>query len=61
MTEAGFALGGIYGIEGPAGLWSEAWDDPARRPSLVAAARAVEQEPSLVGIGSHLLAAGTKA
>jgi len=61
VTEAGFALDGIYGIEGPSGLWSEAWDDPVRRPSLVAAARAVEQEPSLIGIGSHLLAAGTKA
>lgn len=61
VTEAGFTLDGLYGIEGPAGLWSEAWDDPVRRPCLVAAARAVEQEPSLIGTGSHLMAAGTKA
>lgn len=60
VTGAGFALDGIYGIEGPAGLWSEAWDDPDRRSSLVAAARAVEQERSLLGIGSHVMAAGTK-
>ncbi len=60
LTEAGFALDGIYAIEGPAGLWSEAWADPARRPSMLAATRAVEQEPSLLGVSSHLMAVGSK-
>jgi ubiquinone/menaquinone biosynthesis C-methylase UbiE len=60
VIDAGFKLDGIYGVEGPAGLWSEAWADPGRRPSLVAAARAVEREPALLGVSSHLLAVGTE-
>jgi SAM-dependent methyltransferase len=61
LTEAGFALDGIYGIEGPGGLWPEAWADRARRPAILAAVRAVEQERTLLGVGSHLLAVGTKS
>ena len=32
------------------------WADPGRRERLLSAARAVEREPSLLGLSAHLLA-----
>ncbi len=58
VAEAGFAVDGPFGIEGPGWLWEEAWADPARRPSLAAAAAAVEREPALMGLCPHLLVVG---
>jgi hypothetical protein len=34
------------------------WADPARRRDILVAARAVESEPSLLGVNAHLLAVG---
>jgi SAM-dependent methyltransferase len=56
--EAGLAVDGLLGIEGPAwavpdlGTWLE---EPARRTKLLAAVRRVEAEPDLLGASAHLL------
>jgi ubiquinone/menaquinone biosynthesis C-methylase UbiE len=59
VREAGLAPVEAVAIEGPGwwmprefGAW---WDDPARRERLLAAVRAVEREPSLLGLGPHLM------
>jgi len=47
------------GLEGPARLLpdvEERWADAGRRERLLSAARAVEREPSLLGMSAHLLA-----
>jgi len=38
----------------------EHWSDPDRREQMLFAARAVESEPSLSGLSSHMLVVGTK-
>jgi len=50
----------LYGIEGPGCLMQEHWSAPDRREQMLFAARAVESEPSLSGLSSHMLAIGTK-
>ncbi len=61
VVEAGFALEGVFGIEGPGSLLG---DLEARAADEVAwarvmwAARVVEQEPAVVGVSPHLLAVG---
>ena len=55
---------GIFGLEGPAALFSdfdERWADARKRDNLLRAARAVEAEPSLMGLSPHLLGVGRKA
>jgi len=49
----------LIGIEGPGCLMQEHWSDPDRREQMLFAARAVESEPSLSGLSSHMLAIGT--
>jgi len=59
VTEAGFELVDLLGVEGPAWLLPDLerrWADEAERERLHEAARAVEREPTLVGIHPHLLA-----
>lgn len=49
----------ILGVEGPAWLLDDLgprWDDPDARRRFLEAARAVETEPSLLGLSPHLLA-----
>jgi SAM-dependent methyltransferase len=49
----------ILGLEGPAWLLDDLgprWDDHAARRRFLEAARAVETEPSLLGLSPHLLA-----
>jgi SAM-dependent methyltransferase len=60
VAEAGFRIEALLGIEGPAWLVEDQWADRDRRERLLFAARAVEAEPSLAGVSSHLLAAGVK-
>jgi ubiquinone/menaquinone biosynthesis C-methylase UbiE len=57
---AGFEAVSLYGIEGPGHLMQEHWSDPDRREQMLFAARAVESEPSMSGLSSHMLAIGTK-
>jgi SAM-dependent methyltransferase len=60
VTRAGFEGVSLHGIEGPGWLMQEHWSDPDRREQMLFAARAVESEPSLGGLSSHMLAVGTK-
>ena len=46
--------------EPPGWLMQEDWSDPDRREQMLLAARAVESEPTLSGLSSHLLTVGTK-
>jgi SAM-dependent methyltransferase len=61
VTTAGFALEGMFGIEGPGWLFEDHWHDPAQQPALLNAARAVETEPTLLGLSPHLLAVGRRS
>jgi SAM-dependent methyltransferase len=60
VAAAGFVLEDLLGIEGPGAFVGDAWDDPEQREGVVWAARAVEREPSLLGLSAHLLAVGRK-
>ena len=58
VEAAGFVLETLLGIEGPAAFVGDAWSDPGQREQALWVARAVEREPSLLGLNSHLLAVG---
>jgi ubiquinone/menaquinone biosynthesis C-methylase UbiE len=63
VTDSGFDVLNVYGIEGPGWLLSdfdELWNDPARREILLRVARALELEPSVLGCSAHVLAVGRK-
>ena len=63
-AEAGFAVAGIYGLEGPSWLvpgFDEWWADPAHRQRLLEVARTLESEPSLLGISAHLMIVARKS
>ncbi len=55
IADAGLALAAVLGVEGPGWLLPHRWEDPTRRESVLKAARAVEQEPTLLGLSPHLL------
>jgi SAM-dependent methyltransferase len=57
---AGFAVEGLFGIEGPAGWFPTLWDSEEGRNAALFAARAVEAERALVGVSAHLLVVGRK-
>jgi SAM-dependent methyltransferase len=59
VDAAGFVVDGVLAVEGP--LWlladlTERWADEPERHRLLAAIRAVESEPSMLGTSAHLLA-----
>ena len=59
VRDAGWSIVETVGIEGP-GWWmpqqfADWWDDGTRRDRLLAAVRAVEREPTLLGLGPHLM------
>ena len=59
ISEAGFAVEGLFNIEGPGFLvagFEDRWADAARRELMLHVARLVETEPTLMGASSHLLA-----
>jgi SAM-dependent methyltransferase len=59
VIEAGFHLVDLLGVEGPAWLLPDLerrWADGEERERLLETARAVEREPTLLGIHPHLLA-----
>ncbi|MFE0465245.1 class I SAM-dependent methyltransferase [Kitasatospora sp. NPDC058965] len=62
FAEAGLAPGGQYGLEGAAWLLGldGRLDDPEQRAVVLAALRAAESEPSLLGVSGHLLTVGTR-
>lgn len=60
---AGFDVRAVIGVEGPGWLLdglAERWTDPAAREQLVAVARKIESQPSLLGISPHILIAATR-
>jgi SAM-dependent methyltransferase len=63
LAEAGFVLESLLPVEGPAWLLpnlAKRMQDPAKRSQLLELLRAIEEEPSLVGVSAHLLAVGRK-
>jgi len=60
VSEAGFEAPMVLAIEGPGWLVAGAWEHPERREHLLMAARAAEAEPSLRGVGGHLMAVARK-
>lgn len=59
VRQAGFADVELFGLEGPGALipdFDAVWRDPAARAKLLALARSVEHEPSLLGLSFHMLA-----
>jgi SAM-dependent methyltransferase len=56
VTEAGFALDSLYGVEGPGWLRYETLDDESARQDVLEVARILEQEPTVIGMSAHLLA-----
>jgi SAM-dependent methyltransferase len=61
LAEAGLAPEGTFGVEGPGWLLRKIWNDEGQRESVLYAARAVEQDPGLIGVSAHLLAIGRRA
>jgi ubiquinone/menaquinone biosynthesis C-methylase UbiE len=61
VEEAGFTLDTLLGIEGPGKYIGAGWADASNREHLIATARAVETEPSLLGVSAHIMAVGRKA
>ena len=57
-TEAGLVVDDLYGIEGLAG-WlpnlAARWEDEHDRATILDATRAIETEPTLLGLSAHLL------
>ncbi len=60
LRDAGLEPGPVLGIEGPGWLRPELWNDAALRPHIVNAARAVESEPTLLGLSAHLFVVGRR-
>jgi SAM-dependent methyltransferase len=63
VAEAGFASPQVYGVEGPGWLPSDFddwWNTAAYRDRLLHLARALETEPSLLGISAHLMAVAAR-
>lgn len=63
MSEAGFSVNGIYGVEGPSWLATdldECWSNEVQRKELLHITRALETEPALLGVSAHLMAVAVK-
>jgi ubiquinone/menaquinone biosynthesis C-methylase UbiE len=60
LEEAGFTVEGLFGVEGPGWLRTESLDDERVLADAVRVARAVEDEPSIVGASAHFLAIGRR-
>ena len=58
VSEARFAISGMYGIEGPGWLVSrfdEWWGNPAHRATLMKIAESIETEVSMIGASAHMM------
>jgi ubiquinone/menaquinone biosynthesis C-methylase UbiE len=63
LGDAGFILEGLYGLEGPGWMlqdFERRWAEPRTQADLLRIARAVESEPSLLGLSAHLLGVGRR-
>ena len=64
LETAGLHVEMLVGLEGPTWLLPDVetqWADPVRRERWMRILRALESEPSLLGVSSHLLAVGRRA
>ncbi len=62
-ASAGLRMVELVGLEGLAGWQPELekrWKDPEGRETILFSARAVESEPTLIGLSTHLLAVTTR-
>lgn len=58
VSGAGLIVDGLYGLEGPGWILpdlAERLADSRRRAALLQVARALESEPSVLGVSAHLL------
>jgi SAM-dependent methyltransferase len=63
LEEAGFLDAEVRGVEGVAWMLTDfesRWADEALRQDILNVARALEAEPSIVGVSAHLLGIGRK-
>jgi len=63
VREAGFAVGGVFAVEGPGAFvpeFAKRWADSAARARLLDLVRCVEREPALLGASPHLVAVGRR-
>src|SRR5689334_20138570 len=63
LEEAGFLDAEVRGVEGVAWMFTDfesRWADEALRQDILNVARALEAEPSIVGVSAHLLGIGRK-
>jgi SAM-dependent methyltransferase len=63
LEEAGFSAVEVMGVEGVAWMFADfesRWADEALRQDILNVARALEAEPSVVGVSAHLLGIGRK-
>ena len=63
VTEAGFTTAEIYAVEGPCWLlpdFDSWWTNDELRERLLGIVRALEREPSMLGVSAHLVAVATK-
>jgi ubiquinone/menaquinone biosynthesis C-methylase UbiE len=63
VVQAGLIVEGLYGLEGPAWMlpdFAERWADTRQRSDVARVARALESEPSILGVSAHLLAVARK-
>jgi SAM-dependent methyltransferase len=59
IAEAGLKHEATVGVEGPAWLlhdFEQRWASPTRRERLINVVRAIEAEPSMLGVNAHVLA-----
>jgi SAM-dependent methyltransferase len=61
VEQAGLGLEGVFGVEGPGWLLGDRLDDALVREDVLTVARAVEQEPAIIGASGHLLAIAHRA
>ncbi len=59
MVEAGLLCQGVFAIDGPGWLYPERFEDLDLRQSILEFVRAVEAEPTLLGVSAHLLVVGS--
>jgi SAM-dependent methyltransferase len=58
VSAAGLVVEGLFGLEGPCGLFGDfdaRWADPRRRADMIRVAEAVEAEPWVLGVSGHFL------
>ena len=63
LEAAGFQDVRVLGVEGPGSMLSDFdawWEDAALRKDMLDVARALESEPSIVGVSAHLLGIARK-